>query len=402
MTNLTPSDSQQVRSALTRTSVADFDLQLLADSHATPFYVYDLRELSRQCREFRDAFPQPWCRLYFATMANDRGVVLKQLASLGVGACVNSIVHLELALESGFPSAEVQYSSTGLSQKDMERLLSLGIQVNLDSLSQLEQWATLGGAIVGLRVNASSLSGDRPEDRIGMSLHDLEAAKSLSRERGLKVSGLHVYIGTNLLSHEHLLPTVERFFQVAEEFDEIEYLNIGGGVGVNYQHSGSDFDLPAYGHAVGLFHRRLSQQLGRTVKVIVEPGRKLAASCGKMVTRITDVKRLHDCRYVAVDASVAIFPRPFHHPESPHNIRLLPESQTRDCENQSKATVVGRTTFSRDILGTVELPESIGVNDALVFDDAGSYCQSMETRFLGQLSPATLVIDEMGCARCVQ
>lgn len=400
--NMTPPDSLQQRSDRSPTSGTDSDLRLLADAHATPFYLYDLRELRRQCSEFRAAFPQPWFRLYFATMANDRGVILKQLSSLGVGACVNSVPHLELALESGFPPAEIQYSSTGLSQTDMERLLSLGIQVNVDSLSQLEQWATLGGATMGLRVNASSLSDDRPEDRIGMSLGDLETARSISRERGLKVSGLHVYIGTNLQSHERLLPTVDRLFQVAEQFDEIEYLNIGGGVGVNYQHSGPDFDLPAYGRAVSRCHRRLSQQLGRSVKVIVEPGRKLAASSGRMVTRITDVKRLHGYRYVAVDASVAIFPRPFHHPESPHHIRLLPDTQAQDCEHLSEATVVGRTTFSRDILGTAELPENLGVNDVLVFEDAGSYCQSMETRFLGQSSPAIVVIDEKGGVTCLQ
>jgi len=335
-------------------------------------------------------------------MANDRKVILKQLASLGVGACVNSIAHLELALESGFPPAEIQYSSTGLSQTDMQRLLSLGIQVNIDSLSQLKQWATMGGAKMGLRVNASSLSDDRPEDRIGMSLGDLEIARSMSREQGLKVSGLHVYIGTNLQSHERLLPTVNRLFQEAEQFNEIEYLNIGGGVGVNYQHSGTDFDLPAYGRAVNRCHRQLSQQLGRSVKVILEPGRKLAASSGRMVTRITDVKRLHGCRYVAVDASIAIFPRPFHHSKSPHHIRLLAQTLTQDYEHLSEAIVVGRTTFSGDILGTAEFPENLGVDDILVFEDAGSYCQSMETRFLGQLCPAIVVIDEKGGVTCLQ
>jgi len=370
------------------------ELRRFAHAHATPFYIYDLRVLRQQCAEFRAAFPYRWFQLFFATMANDRGIILTELASLGVGACVNSVAHLELALDSGFPPTRVQYSSTGLSRSDMQRLVRLGVNVNIDSLSQLDQWAALGGTTAGLRVNASTLSPDRPEDRIGMSLFDLDTARSIAKERGLKIIGLHVYIGTNLQSHNQLLPTVTRFFQVAEQFREVEYLNIGGGVGVNYRHKGPDFDLQAYGRAVSEHHRRLSRRLGRCVRVVVEPGRRLTASCGKMVARVTDVKLLNERRYVAVDASVAVFPRPLIHPESPHRIWLLPEIQSHDHESLSEATVVGRTTFSGDILGTASLPESLEVDDVLVFDDAGSYCQSMETRFLGQSAAAIVVIDE--------
>lgn len=372
------------------------ELQLLADQQATPFYVYDLRVLHRQFTQFGAAFPHEWFHLYFATMANDRNFVLKELARLGVGACVNSIGHMELALASGFPPDRLQFTSTGLSQTDMKQLVSLGIQTNIDSLLQLEQWAALGGTTVGLRVNASSLSSDRPKDRIGMSLSDLATARLFSRNRGLRISGLHVYIGTNLQSHERLEPTLNQFFQVAEQFGELEYVNVGGGVGVNYQKSGPDFDLPAYGRTVDEHQRRLCHQLGRSVKVIVEPGRRLTASCGKMVARVTDVKLLHGRRYVAVDASIAIFPRPLHHPGSPHHIWLLQSTQPQNIGPLSEAVVVGRTTFSGDILGTANLPKSLSVDDMLVFDDAGSYSQSMETRFLGQRTPAVILIDAKG------
>ena len=80
-----------------------------------------------------------------------------------------------------------------------------------------------------------------------------------------------------------------------------------------------------------------------------------------------------------------MFPRPWQHPESPHRIRPLeidPGSRT------SPATVVGRTTYSRDIFGTTDLPDDLGVGDLLVFDDAGAYSQSMASRFLGQREPS--------------
>jgi diaminopimelate decarboxylase len=98
---------------------------------------------------------------------------------------------------------------------------------------------------------------------------------------------------------------------------------------------------------------------------------------------VTDVKSLHGSRFVVVDASVSIFPRPFHHPESPHRATLL-GTNGHAAGKAVPSIVVGRTTFSRDILGTYELPESLQVGSLIALEDAGAYCESMTSRFLGQ------------------
>ncbi len=89
--------------------------------------------------------------------------------------------------------------------------------------------------------------------------------------------------------------------------------------------------------------------------------------------------------YLGVDASVAVFPRPFHHPDTPHRVRSL---FSAGDEPKSDFVVVGCTTFSRDILGVASLRASIEPGDLLVLDDAGAYCQSMTSRFLGQVEPS--------------
>lgn len=364
----------------------------LLSKHETPFYIYNLKTLSKRCDEFKEAFSYSWFQLYFATMANNKSQVLKRLAKLNVGACVNSRTHLELAINCGFSPAKIQFSSTGIKIEDMKRINMLGVSLNVDSVNQLEKWISLGAKEVGLRVNASCLSNDRPKDRIGMNLDDLFLAKKIARQKHVKVSGLHVYIGTNLQNHKALLPTVNKLFRLAEQFNDLKYLNIGGGIGVNYEHKSSQFDISAYGHAVSEAHDLLHQKLGRKVDVIVEPGRKITADCGKMVTKVTDIKHLHGHRYITVDASIAIFPRPFHHPESPHNIWKLCTSESNMEENYGDAVIVGRTTFSRDVLGNTRLPQNIKIDDVLVFDDAGSYCQSMSSCFLGQPEPEIVTI----------
>ncbi|HXM74572.1 MAG TPA: hypothetical protein VN904_04795, partial [Chthoniobacterales bacterium] len=115
--------------------------------------------------------------------------------------------------------------------------------------------------------------------------------------------------------------------------------------------------------------------------------RSLVANCGTFVTRVTDVKTLRDKAYVGVDGSVAVFPRPFHHPDTPHRIRHLNGEDTRKANGCENAAVVGRTTFSRDILGTALLPRDLRPGDLLAVDDAGAYSYSMASRFLGQPEP---------------
>jgi diaminopimelate decarboxylase len=374
----------------------DDKLRALATALRTPAYVYDLDALKARVQQLQASVGGFPSRLFFATMANDNPTVLRELASLGVGACVNSLKHLELARESGFPIHAIQFTSTALPVEVLSRLHQLGIGINLDSMGQVAIWGELGGRRAGLRVNAASLGSGRPFDRIGIDGGEVPAACIRAASRGIEINGLHVYVGTNLQTPDDLLPTLDAFFRLAENIESLSYLNIGGGIGVDYSHSGREFDVRAYGENLRVLHRRVEQRTGRSVEVILEPGRGMVAGCGSFLTRVTDCKMLSGKRYAGVDASVAIFPRPLHHPEAPHRIRSLREQGAAPVDH----LVVGCTTYSRDILGTATLPSNLLVGDILVVDDAGAYSQSMMSRFLGQMDPTTVFLEAaQGIAR---
>jgi diaminopimelate decarboxylase len=359
------------------------------DAPKTPYYLYDLKQLRRRIEEFREAFEQTENSLFFATMANDCPTVLKAMAELEVGACVNSLAHLELARSVGF--TQVQFTSTGLSPDDMDQLLATTTPVNLDSLGQLRVWGARGGTHAGVRINAASLGAGRPRDRIGVAASDVLNLCDAARDAGVHLIGLHVYVGTNLREHDEALPTIAALFELASRLPKLEYLNIGGGVGVNYARQGPDFDVAAYGSGVTRLWDGLCQKRGRSIHLVIEPGRGLVASCGAFFTHVTDIKTLDGQRFVGVDASIAIFPRPFHHPESPHHIELAEPSRGRSPQ-LLPSQIVGRSTFSRDILGTASLPMDLKLGDLLVFRDAGAYSQSMRSRFLGQREPEIICI----------
>lgn len=373
----------------------DPELIQLAREHGTPLYVYDLRRVRTRVAELREALAAARATLYFATMANDRLPVLRLLASLGLGACVNSIPHLQLALDAGFTADAIQSTSTGVTGDDMRLLQAKRIRTNLDSISQLAAWFESGGPDAGIRVNAASLGRSRSSDRIGIEAAELGAASDLANKFNRRLAGLHIYVGTNFQQPDEMLPTLAAFFDVAARLGSLSYVNIGGGIGVDYQHRGSGFDVGNFGASVAELANQLRTRLGRDVEVIVEPGRAMVAACGSFVTAVTDVKVLAGQRFAAVDSSIAVFPRPLHHPEDPHRIRPLsrPDGARLTAERCSKTTIVGRTTFSRDILGSATLSDDLRIGDLLVLDDAGAYAQSMASRFLGQPEPAAVFAD---------
>lgn len=366
------------------------ELQHLARKFGTPLYRYHLPTLKSQISRLRSAFSYP-VRLLFATMANDEPEILKHIAAQDVGACVNSIHHLSLALNAGFDPTEIQFTSTGTPLGDMAELQRLKIAANLDSPLQVQQWFELGGsATAGIRINAASLLlTARGRDRIGVDAAGLRDALWQAESLNGVVNGLHIYCGTNLPTANDILPLLFRFFNLAQTIPNLDYVNIGGGVGVDYSHSGDLFNYEFFGTQVSTMATSLSDRLGRKIALFFEPGRSMVAQSGIFLTRVTDVKELAGERFVAVDASIALFPRPFHHPDSPHQVRVVGSEPNIGV---SPSIIVGRTTFSRDILARCSLP-NVNVGDLLVFDDAGAYCRSMSSRFLGQKIPACVVME---------
>jgi diaminopimelate decarboxylase len=359
-----------------------------AERLGTPLFYYSLKTLRAQIATFRSCLSSYPVRLLFATMANDRAEILRTIADEGVGACINSIPHLQRALDCGFDVRNVQFTSCGIPAADMAFLQSRSIIVNLDSVSQIRQWCTLKrGAVAGARINAASLArSTEPPDRIGMDLADFEEARDVARRLDGRVNGVHVYAGTNFQSAREILAILRSAFELVRASYDLDYINIGGGVGIDYGHSGEGFDYREFGAEVCALARGISQERGWPIEVLFEPGRSLVGSSGTFITRVTDVKSLGDTRFIVVDGSVSVFPRPFHVPGSYHKVRVL-DPAGAPAASGVPSKLVGRTTFSRDILGSYELPRDLSIGALLSFEDAGAYCESMISRFLGQREP---------------
>jgi len=370
------------------------DWDNFAASVATPAYLYSFQSIRDKILEIQSAFSYRAVTVLFATMANDTPEVLKTVSSMGVGACVNSWRHLTAARLAGIPEEMIHFTASGVRRDDMERLASTSVTVNLDSLAQIDAWLTLSGRPFGVRVNSSLLrqASQLPVDRLGVAPN--EVLSLIDRKRC--PTGLHVYAGTNFCRVQDILPAIDGLFEFASNIPGLTYLNLGGGVGIDYKRNGTEFNLSEFGSHVSASAADLNAKRDQPINIFFEPGRSLIGGMGVFVTEVTDIKFLNGTRYVTVDGSIAVFPRPFHNPDCPHfvrPVRKIVAGRTDKPSVWSECYVVGRTTFSRDILAKCSLPQNLATGDRLIFEDGGAYCESMMSQFLGQEPPARCFID---------
>jgi diaminopimelate decarboxylase len=363
----------------------------LAARTSGPFYVYDTATLQARCRAFT-AIPYANKAIHFATMANASPRFLELVRDGGLKVFVNSPGHLALVQELGFAGHDIVYTASAMDPALMRLVHAAGAILNLDSLGQLQQYRALfPGEAVGLRCNIGDLVDPRQtragyflgkESRLGLSIADLESQAGSS-----DICGLHLYIGTDLVELDYFAACYQELVRLARLFPALWFVDFGGGFGLPRE-QGDAFPLEAYGRFVSALMTRLSTELGRDIRLLLEPGRIIGGEAGCFVCRVTDVKQRNGTQLVGVNGSSAQFPRPLFYPDDAHHpVSVIKAVGHFNGDPRARSRIYGCSTYSRDFLARdVELP-ALQVGDLVVFGHAGSYCASAYTHFLGFPQP---------------
>lgn len=361
------------------------------------FYVYDKEQIRTKCRMFRQ-ITYPNKSIHFASMANVHPAFLAVVKEEKLNVFVNSLIHLEEVTKAGFSGDDIIFTSSALTEKAMKRIESFGVQVNLDSPGQLEQWKKLfPNKRVGIRCNI----GDRvkpysnhagtfigKESRLGFTETELEALSDKSF-----VKGLHLYVGTDIVDIDYFKACYKELIALASDFSDLEYLNFGGGFGVA-ENGDPHFDISAYDEAVTKLMNEFSEKSGRSIRLMLEPGRIIGGTSGYFVCCVTDTKIRPELRLAGVNASTVQFPRPLMYPDTAkHPVVIIRNGEQMRFASVFPTTVYGCSTYSRDIFSKeVELPE-LHIGDILVYGNAGSYSASSYMEFLGFPKPEEYFIE---------
>jgi diaminopimelate decarboxylase len=376
--------SQNVHRDRTSVEVAERGARLVRD-FGSPLYVYDADRIQEDFRRFRAAFTYAPVDFHYAIVCNKNRYIVGLLHESGCGVHANTPGDAYAALKAGVPGPRIVFSGSNLSDADFGWLLERGVAVNLDSIDQLRNFAGRGQAAVGLRV---FVDDERSRTRIGIAASELPLAIDVCRSARIRLTGLHMYAGTNTLRAERFLACLDRLLQCARAVDELEYVDIGGGFGVPYQDGTEPFPVGEAAAAIGLRMEQLSARVGRRIRLIVEPGRILVARAGCLLMTVVSVKRRGGRRYIGVDTTVGNIVV-----ESVYHARHRVEAAAARGPLLDEPTdVCGNTTHSRDFIArSCRLPQ-VAPGDLLVLKDVGAYGYAMSSHFLNRPRPAEVVL----------
>jgi len=368
----------------------------LIEEYGTPLYAYDGKTLARGITEIRNAMPPETKIMPAAFSMGAIPGLMRFFTDRGCGIMCNSTTEVELARRAGITPEKIILSASGLPAASIDYLVKNGIYVNLDSMAQIRKFALLGGRECGARVRlaveppaSARASAMGRHSRIGLEESKVVEVIAEAERLGVEITGLHIYVGTNVLDYNELLRIFDYFLKFYQQMptrarEKIKFINVGGGFGVDYSGEGREFDFEAYGKEVG---QRLE---GMNLEVVMEPGRAALANAGALLVSVTDVKSYKEdgMNIVTVDSTSSHFAR-YHLYGEKHPIFAIGKLDEPLVFN---AKIAGCTTLSLDYLGDTELPQ-VSEGDTIAIAMTGAYGYAMRSQFLNQLWPAVVLID---------
>ena len=361
----------------------------IANCHGSPLYVYCGDGIRDDYRRFAAAVAQVDGSVHFALKANSALGVIGLLARHGAGADIVSGGEMARALAAGIPAEKIVFSGVGKSAEEIGAALDAGIgQINAESPQEVEAISQIAAARgvqapVALRVNVdvapkthAKISTGQRSTKFGVSTSQNEAAdlyRKMAADPHIRPAGLAVHIGSQILE----LDPFERAYSALLSFGtalrdeglEVPVLDLGGGIGVDYQ-DGTPTDFTAYGELVSRLFADSGFQLG------FEPGRSIVANNGVLLTRVIYVKDGDNKRFAIVDAAMNDLLRPTLY-EAHHDIRPVgPEGAI-----EGPADIVGPVCETGDYLGLDRMMPSLAAGDCLAVMSAGAYGAVMASSY---------------------
>jgi len=374
-------------------------LSSIAEQVGTPCYVYSRATLERHYLAYKNAFGAHKNLICYAVKANSNLAVLNILAKLGSGFDIVSIGELERVLAAGGKAEKIVFSGVGKQAHEMQRALEVGVHCfNIESEAELYRLndvaLSLGKvAPVSLRVNPDVDAGTHPyistglkDNKFGVAIERAEEIYlSADKLEGISVIGVDCHIGSQLTEIAPFLDALDRVLILVDQLEKsgikLEHLDLGGGLGVTYD----DETPPEPSEYVKAMLARLD---GRGMKVILEPGRSIAANAGVLLTRVEFLKCTEDKNFAIIDAAMNDLIRPALYSAWQNIVPLIQHKEgIKRCYD-----LVGPICETGDFLGK-DREMVIDAGDLLAVRSSGAYGFVMSSNYNSRNRPAEVIVD---------
>ncbi len=379
----------------------------LLEKYGSPLYVYNEDILLSRAREMKNLVNYKNFKVNYSAKANTTIGILQLLRREGLNVDAMSPGEIYIEMEAGFTAEEIFYISNNATIKELTYALERGIITSLDSLSQLETVGKLykNGVVknfngeVAIRINTGVGAGHHDKvitggkkTKFGINTEYLGDVKNICREYGLTIVGINQHIGSLFMEPESYIQGAKNLINLAKEFENIRFVDLGGGFGIPYKRMQGEqpLDVSKLGEFLTEYIENFVQELGKEIIFKIEPGRYVVAESAMLLGEVTSVKENSGTKFVGCDIGFNVLQRPLVY-DSYHEIEI--HGIGGDLE---EVTVVGNICESGDILGKGRMLPKAAVGDVICINDAGAYGFTMASNYNNRLCPAEILIRSNG------
>jgi len=367
----------------------------IAEAHGSPVYVYDAKTIVDQYNRLTKAFSKvKHLRLNYAVKALSNISILKLFNSLGSGLDTVSIQEVYLGLKAGFNPEDIIYTPNGVSIEEIKIAAKLGVQINIDNLSILEQFGTKHPKIpVCIRINPHVMAGGNTnisvghiDSKFGISIHQIPLLLRIVKNTKMNINGIHMHTGSDILDIDVFLHASEILFDTAKNFKDLEFIDFGSGFKVPYKTGDVETNIEELGDKLGKRFNAFSKAYGKDLTLTFEPGKFLVSKAGVFLTKVNVVKQTTSTVFAQVDSGFNHLIRPMLY-GSQHEIINISNLNGRERFYSVVGYICETDTFANN-----RRINEINEGDILCFKNAGAYCYSMASNYNSRYRPAEVLV----------
>ncbi len=352
----------------------------------TPFYIYSENQIITNFLKFKNTFKKTNPLICFAAKSNSNLNILRVLGKLGAGADVVSGGELLKALKAGIKAKKIVFSGVGKTEEELKIAINKNILlINCESESEAKLVNNLAKKLrkkvsIGFRLNPNvdakthkNISTGKAENKFGLSIKSFKIfLKTINSLKNIKLDALSVHIGSQILNDAPFRKTLSVMSNLIKELRlNLNYVDLGGGFGINYTNKERPINLNKYSKLVENFSKKLN------CKIIFEPGRSIIGNTGLLISKVQFIKKGANKNFIILDAGMNDFMRPalydaFH--------QIIPVSKN-SAKSKGKIEFVGPICESTCKFGIYKNYQKINENDFIAITNVGAYGSSLSSNY---------------------
>ena len=352
----------------------------------TPFYIYSENQIITNFLKFKNTFKKTNPLICFAAKSNSNLNILRVLGGLGAGADVVSGGELLKALKAGIKAKKIVFSGVGKTEEELKIAINKNILlINCESESEAKLVNNLAKKLrkkvsIGFRLNPNvdakthkNISTGKAENKFGLSIKSFKIfLKTINSLKNIKLDALSVHIGSQILNDAPFRKTLSVMSKLIKELRlNLNYVDLGGGFGINYTNKERPINLNKYSKLVESFSKKLN------CKIIFEPGRSIIGNTGLLISKVQFIKKGANKNFIILDAGMNDFMRPalydaFH--------QIIPVSKN-SAKSKGKIEFVGPICESTCKFGIYKNYQKINENDFIAITNVGAYGSSLSSNY---------------------